>query len=87
MKPRPRGLWRNPHFVRLWAGQTISVFGSLVGKTALPFLAILVLDATPVHISLLNAATLIPGFLVGLAAGVWGTASWRPARPSPRSQG
>ena len=47
--PRLRfdGLWRNPDFVNLWAGQTISIFGSLIGRTALHFTAILVLDARP----------------------------------------
>ncbi len=70
-KARLRGLWRNPHFVRLWTGQTISIFGSFIGNTALLFLAILVLNATPVQMAWLVAATRIPGFLVGLVAGVW----------------
>jgi hypothetical protein len=31
--------------MRLWVGQTISVFGSMVGGTAMSFTAILVLHA------------------------------------------
>jgi len=70
-RPRRAGLWRHPDFVNLWAGSTISVFGTLVGRTALPFAAILTLDASPFEIALLAQADLIPGFLFGLVAGVW----------------
>ncbi|HEU4759437.1 MAG TPA: MFS transporter [Dehalococcoidia bacterium] len=65
------GLWANTDFLKLWAGETVSVFGSLVGRTALPFAAILVLDARPFQIALLAAADIVPGLLVGLVAGVW----------------
>ncbi len=65
------GLWRNPNFVKLWAGETISIFGSLVGRTALPFTAVLVLDAGPLQVALLSAAELVPAFLIGPLAGVW----------------
>jgi Na+/melibiose symporter-like transporter len=68
---RLTGLWRNPDFVRLWAAQTVSIFGSLVTRTALPFVAILVLDATPFQIALIGLSELVPAFLVGLVAGVW----------------
>ena len=64
-------LWRNPNFVRLWPGETISIFGSLVGRTALPFTAILVLDAGPLQIAFLSAAELVPAFLAGPFVGVW----------------
>ena len=65
------GLWRNPDFVKLWAGETISIFGSLVGRTALPFTAILVLDAGPIQIALLSTAELAPAFIAGPVVGVW----------------
>src|SRR5262249_52329317 len=70
MRPRA-GLWRNPAFLTLWAAETISVFGSLVTRTALPFTAILVLAASPLQMALLNAADLLAGLLVGLVARVW----------------
>jgi MFS family permease len=63
------GLWRHWDFVRLWAGQTISLVGS--GMGALPFAAIFALGATPGQMALLSAARLAPGLLAGLFAGVW----------------
>jgi MFS family permease len=64
-------LWRNPDFVRLWTAATISIFGSLVTRTALPFTAILVLNATPFQMGVLAAADLLSQFLFGLVAGAW----------------
>ncbi|GAC1482197.1 MAG: MFS transporter [Candidatus Dormibacteria bacterium] len=63
-------LWRNGDFVRLFSAQSISTFGSLITRPALPFLAILVLGATPAQIAILRVAEHIPGFLIGLFAGV-----------------
>ena len=40
--PGTASIWRNGDFVRLWSAGTISVFGSLITRTALPFAAILV---------------------------------------------
>lgn len=65
------GLWRHPDFMKLWAGQTISVFGSLITTFALPVLAILMLKATPLQITLLSAAEYAPGLLVSFFAGAW----------------
>ncbi len=63
------GLWRNPDFMRLWIGQTISEFGSWLGALAL--LAILVLDATPVQMGVLETLKALPALLIGLFAGVY----------------
>jgi len=71
MAPKLTGLWRHTDFLRLWSGQTFSAFGSMIGRTALSFTAILVLRATPLQLGLLNAMELAPGFLGGLAAGAW----------------
>jgi MFS family permease len=65
------GLWRNARFVKLWGAATVSTFGSLVTRTALPFTAILLLDASPSAISVLRVAELLPGFIFGLVAGAW----------------
>jgi hypothetical protein len=65
------GLWAHPDFVRLWAGKSISTFGSLIGGLALQFTAILWLDATAGEVAALAASQLVPGFLVSIAAGVW----------------
>jgi Na+/melibiose symporter-like transporter len=71
MRLKLTGLWRNPDFMRLWSGQTISVFGSMIGGTALDFTAILFLGATPVQLGVLNAMKIVPGLLAGLFAGAW----------------
>jgi MFS family permease len=68
---RLTGLWRRPDFVRLWAAETVSSFGSLITTTAVPFVAILVLGATPSQLALLGIAEIVPAFLTGLVAGVW----------------
>jgi predicted MFS family arabinose efflux permease len=65
------GLWRHPDFLKLWAGQTVSLGGSLVSRVALPLVAILTLDATPGEVAVLRIADLLPGILLGLFAGVW----------------
>jgi MFS family permease len=71
MRLKLTGLWRHADFMRLWSGQTISVFGSMIGGAALDFTAILVLGATPVQLGVLNAMRLVPGLLAGLFAGAW----------------
>ena len=47
---RPGDLWRHPDFLKLWAGHTISLGGSLIGRFALPLVAILTLDASPAEV-------------------------------------
>ena len=69
MRLRFTGLWRHPDFMKLWTGQTISIFGSLITRFALPLTAILLLKATPAQIALLSATELVPGLFVGLFAG------------------
>jgi MFS family permease len=64
-------VWANRDFRRLWAAGTISIFGSLVTRYALPFAAIAVANAGPAQIAVLRALELIGVLLVGLAAGAW----------------
>jgi MFS family permease len=71
MRFRFGGLWRHPDFVRLWAGQTVSVFGSLTTRLALPFTAVIFLDAPGWQVALLGSADVVAGISVGLFAGVW----------------
>ncbi|MGD2078757.1 MAG: MFS transporter [Chloroflexota bacterium] len=63
------GLWRQKDFMRLWTGQSISEFGSWLG--ALSLLAILVLNATPAQMGILETLRAVPALLIGLFAGVW----------------
>ena len=69
MHLRFTGLWRNADFVKLWAGQTASNFGTMMG--ALQFTAVLGLNAAPFEMGLLLAVGAAPGLLVGLVGGVW----------------
>lgn len=64
-------LWRHRDFVRLWAGQTVSVFGSQVTELALPLAAVLTLNATAFQMGLLSAAGMAPWILFALLVGVW----------------
>lgn len=64
-------LWRNGAFQRVWAAATISIFGSLVTRIALPFVAIILLDADSVGVALVRSTELIAGLAFGLVAGAW----------------
>ena len=50
-------LWRNSAFVRVWSAATISIFGSLITRIALPLLAILTLGAGAIEVAVLVAWT------------------------------
>jgi MFS family permease len=65
------GLWGQLNFLKLWAGSTVSLFGSQITFLALPFTAVLVLHATVTQMGLLVLAESFPALLVGLFAGVW----------------
>jgi MFS family permease len=64
-------LWQDRSFLAVWSAGTVSLFGSLITRTALPFAAILVLNAGPLEISMIRSAELIAGLIVGLFAGAW----------------
>ncbi len=57
--------------MRLWTASTISVFGSLVTRIALPLAAILVLGSGPIEVALLRSMDLIATLIFGLVAGAW----------------
>jgi MFS family permease len=62
---------RNPDFIKLWIGQSISLIGSQVTLLALPFAAAVTLSATPLQMGILSAVGSVPALLFGLLAGVW----------------
>jgi MFS family permease len=64
-------LWRHSDFMKLWVGQTVSELGSVVTRTAVPLLALLVLGAGPFEMALLVVSASLAVLLVGLFAGVW----------------
>jgi MFS family permease len=68
----PRGgLWRHGDFLKLWAGETISQFGSTVDDIAFPLVAILVLDASAFEVAALGTVLFLPFVIFTLPAGVW----------------
>jgi len=68
----PRGgLWRQPDFLKLWSAETISQFGTQVSQLALPFIAIVILNASPFAVAALGTVEFLPFLLFTLPAGVW----------------
>jgi len=64
-------LWRNAAFQRVWGAATISIFGSLITRMALPLAAILVLGSGALEVAVLRSLELGATLLVGLVAGAW----------------
>jgi MFS family permease len=62
-------LTRHRGFLKLWAAQALSAFGSRITRTALPIIAITILDASPVQLAWLAALSVVPGVLVSALAG------------------
>ena len=62
-------LWRHADFLRLWAAQAISAYGSRITRTALPIIAISMLDQSESVIGLLVMMQLAPGVILALFAG------------------
>ena len=69
--PQPPSLWRHADFLKLWTGQTVSELGSVVTRTAIPLVALLVLGAGPTEMAFLVVAGSLAILLVGLFAGAW----------------
>lgn len=67
----PATLWRHADFLKLWVGQTISELGSVVTRTAVPLVALLVLGAGPAEFAFLVVAESLAVLLVSLVAGAW----------------
>lgn len=70
MRVQLGGLWRQPDFLRFWAGQSVSRLGTFVTALALPTAAIQLLDAGPVEVGTLAALQSLPFPLLGIASGV-----------------
>src|SRR4051812_16541060 len=64
-------LWRHGDFMKLWLGQTVSALGSVVTRTAVPLVALLVLGAGPFEMALIVVAGSLGVLLVGFVAGAW----------------
>ena len=64
------GLWRDWEFGKLWAGETVSLFGTQITLLALP-LAAVSLGASAFEMGALRAAQWLPFLLLALPAGLW----------------
>jgi MFS family permease len=64
-------LWRHADFLKLWVGQTVSELGSVVTRTAVPLVALLVLGAGPREMAFLVVAASLAILLVGFLAGAF----------------
>ena len=71
MRWRRSGLWTHPDFLKLWAGQTVSLVGTEITRLAFPLTAVVLLHATPAQMGFLGAAQFAPFLLVGFFAGTW----------------
>ncbi|NBW72798.1 MAG: MFS transporter [Microbacteriaceae bacterium] len=60
---------KQPGFIKLWVGQTVSSFGSQISGLALPVIAVTLLNATEFQMGLLNAANTSAFLVFGLLAG------------------
>jgi MFS family permease len=64
-------LWHHADFLKLWAGETVSLVGSQVTTLALPLTAVILLKATSMQLGFLYAAGFAPFLFLTLFAGVW----------------
>jgi MFS family permease len=68
----PRGgVLANRDFVKLFAGESVSLIGTYITQFTMPLVAILALNATVLQVGLLNAIRVAPVIVVALFAGVW----------------
>jgi MFS family permease len=66
-----RSLFREPDFLKLWGGQTVSELGSRITREGLPMTAVLVLHASTMQMGFLTALGGAAVLAFGLIAGVW----------------
>ena len=65
------GLLRQVDFRRLWIGETISQFGTQISAFAVPYTAIVFLNAGAAQVGALAAVEFLPFLLFTLPAGAW----------------
>jgi len=64
-------LWRNQAFLRVWSAATVSIFGYLITRIALPLLAILTIGAGAIEVAVLRSIDLGATLIFALVAGAW----------------
>ncbi|GAA4121835.1 MFS transporter [Knoellia locipacati] len=71
MRTQPPPLGANRNFTLFWAGEGISVLGSMTTTVVLPLIAVTQFDAGPFWMGLLAGAIWLPWLVLGLFAGAW----------------
>lgn len=61
----------NPDFLKCWFGEGVSQVGTQISLIAVPLIAAVTLDASPLALGLLAASGQLPALLFGLLAGDW----------------
>ncbi len=64
-------LLRQPDFLKLWVGESVSMIGSQVTLLALPLAAVVLLKTNAMQLGLLYAAGFAPYLFMTLFAGIW----------------
>ena len=64
-------VFRHPNYRKLWTAATVSLFGTQVSQIAIPFIAAVLLNASPGEVGLLTTIEFLPFLLFTLPAGVW----------------
>ena len=64
-------LWHHSNYMKLWLAATVSLMGSQVSQLAIPFIATVVLNSSPLEVALLAAVEMAPFLLFALPAGAW----------------
>ena len=66
-----RSLYGHPDFMKLWMGQTISVFGAQFSPVAIQYASQKILNAGALQFGVLYAMGTLPFLIFGLPVGVW----------------
>ena len=69
--PERISLWYHGNFLKLWLSETISQFGGQFTGLALPFTAIIYLNAGAADLGFLTFIGSLPWLVFGLIVGVW----------------
>lgn len=69
MSEQSNSLLKHPDFLKLWAAQIASAFGSRITRTVLPIIAISTINASATEIAILSALSFAPGLVVAFFAG------------------
>ncbi len=79
MRKLSLGLLKQHDFRNFWLGHTVSSFGVQITTVAIPLIAALMLDASPLEMGILSAVEFLPFLLISMFVGVW--VDRKPKRP------